>query len=72
MIQQQISDEVEAISESVRVIRAKFKPLLDSDVYLEDVAQLVEVVPRMLDNLDALVKELGHAFTILSDTPKKD
>ena len=72
LIQQQISDEVEAISESVRVIRAKFKPLLDSDVYLEDVAQLVEVVPRMLDNLDALAKELGHAFTILNNTPKKD
>jgi len=72
LIQQHISDEVESISESIRVIRAKFKPLLDSDIYLEDVAALTEVVPPMLDNLEALAKELGHAFTILSDTPKKD
>jgi hypothetical protein len=72
LIQQHISDEVEAIAESILVIRAKFKPLLDADVYLEDVAQLVEVVPPMLDNLEALTKELGHAFTILSNTPKKD
>jgi hypothetical protein len=72
LIQQHISDEVEAIAESILVSRAKFKPLLDSDVYLEDVAHLVEVVPPMIENVEALAKELGHAFTILSDTPKKD
>lgn len=72
MVQHNISDGVEAIHENIRVIRAKFKPLLDADVYLEDVAMLVEVVPRMLDNIDALTREVNHAFTILSDTPKKD
>ena len=72
MIHHSISDGVEAIHENVRVIRAQFKPLLDADVYLEDVAALVEVVPRMLDNIDALTKEVNHAFTILSDMPKKD
>ena len=72
MVQHSISDEVEAIHESLRVARAKFKPLLDSEVYLEDVSQLVEVVPQMLENIEALAKELNHAFTILSNTPKKD
>ena len=72
MVQKHISDDVEAVHESIRVMRAKFKPLLDSDIYLEDVGQLVEVVPRMLDNLDALAKELNHAFTILNNTPKKE
>jgi len=72
LIQQHISDEAESISESLRAIRAKFKPLLDSDIYLEDVAALTEVVPPMLDNLETLPKELSHAFTILSDTPKKE
>jgi hypothetical protein len=72
LIHHSISDGVEAIHENVRVIRAQFKPLLDADVYLEDVVALVEVVPRMLDNIDALTKEVNHAFTILSDMPKKD
>lgn len=72
MVQKHISDDVEAVHESIRVMRAKFKPLLDSEIYLEDVGQLVEVVPRMLDNLDALAKELNHAFTILNNTPKKE
>jgi DNA anti-recombination protein RmuC len=72
LVQHSISDEVEAIHEMIRVARAKFKPLLDSEIYLEDVSQLAEVVPRMLDNIEALAKELNHAFTILSNTPKKD
>jgi len=72
LVQKHISDDVEAVHESIRVMRAKFKPLLDSEIYLEDVGQLVEVVPRMLDNIDALAKELNHAFTILNNTPKKE
>ncbi len=72
MIKQKISDEAEAIHENMRVIRAKFKPLLDTEVYLEDVSMLVEVVPRMMDNIEELSKELNHAFTILSDTPKRE
>jgi len=72
LVQHSISDEVEAIHESIHVTRAKFNPLLDSELYLEDVSQLIEVVPQMLDNIEALAKELNHAFTILSNTPKKD
>ena len=72
MIKQKISDEAEAIHENLRVIRAKFKPLLDADTYVEDVSMLVEVVPRMMDNIEELSKELNRAFAILSDTPKKD
>jgi hypothetical protein len=72
LIHHSISDGVEAIHDNIRVIRAQFKPLLDPDVYLEDVSRLVEVVPLMLDNIDELTKELNRAFTILSDTPKRD
>ena len=72
MVRHSISDGVEEIHENMRVIRAKFKPLLDADTYLEDVSMLVRVVPQMMDNIEELAKELNHAFTILSDTPKKD
>lgn len=72
LVQHSISDGVESIREDLHVIRAKFRPLLDADAYLEDVSALVEVVPKMVDNIEALAKELNHAFTILNDSPKKD
>jgi hypothetical protein len=72
LVQHSITDGVEAIRENVHVIRAQFKPLLDLDVYVEDVEDLVNVVPKMLDNIEVLARELNHAFNILSDTPKKD
>jgi len=72
LVQHSISDEIEAIQENIHVTRAKFKPLLDSEVYMEDVSPLIDVVPQMLDNIEALAKELNHAFTILSNTPRND
>ena len=72
MVQQNISGGVEAIKENIQVIRAKFRPLLDTDIYIDDVKRLVDVVPRMLDNVEAMAKELNNAFEVLNKAPKKE
>jgi hypothetical protein len=72
LVTQNISGGVEAIEENISVIRAKFRPLLDNDLYLEDVSRLVEVVPRMLDNVEALTKELANAFEALNAATRID
>ena len=72
MVEQNISAGVEAIKENVQVIRAKFQPLLAQDIYIDDVARLLEVVPRMLENVEAMARELNNAFNILNKAPKKE
>ncbi len=72
MIKQNISAGTESIKENIMVIRAKFKPLLEEASYLEDVDRLVEAVPHMLDNVEAMANELNNAYEILWSTPKED
>ena len=72
MVQQNISAGVESITENIQVIRAKFQPLLDKEVYIDDVTRLLDVVPQMLDNVEAMTKELHNAFNVLTNAPKKD
>ncbi len=72
MVQQNISAGVEAIQDNIKVIRAKFRPLLEQDIYIDDVARLLEVVPRMLDNVEAMSNELNNAFEVLTKAPKKE
>ena len=72
MVQQNITAGVEAIQDNIQVIRAKFQPLLDKEVYIDDVTRLLDVVPRMLDNVEAMAKELHNAFNVLTSAPKKD
>ncbi len=72
MIKQNISGGVGAIKENIQVIRAKFRPLLNRDRYIEDVERLVEVIPGMLDNVESMADELDNAFNILTGAPKKD
>lgn len=69
-IKQNISGEVEAISEALQIIRAKFKPLLDKDIYVEDVSRLVDAVGTMIENVEAMTQELERAHKILTDSDK--
>ena len=71
MVKQDLSGECQAIKESIRIIRAKFQPYLDKNKYIDDVDQLVEVVPKMMENVEAMADELDNAFGILSGTPRK-
>ena len=71
-IKQNISAGVDSIKENIAVIRAKFNPLLESEQYVEDVKRLLDVIPPMLDNLEAMVKELNRAFNILSESANKE
>ena len=71
MVQQNISAGVEAIQDNIIVIRAKFRPLLEQDIYIDDVTRLIDVVPRMLDNVEAMSNELKNAFEVLTKAPKK-
>ncbi len=72
MVQQNITAGVESIQENLKVIRAKFRPLLEQDLYIDDVQRLVDVVPKMLDNLEAMSSELDNAFNVLTKAPKKE
>jgi len=72
LIKQNISGEVDAIKENIQVMRTKLRPLLNKDLYIEDVERLIEVIPEMLENVESMADELGNAFRILSDAPKKD
>ena len=72
MIQQNISAGIEEIQDNIKVIRAKFQPLLEPEFYIEDVTRLINVVPQMLDNVEAMVEQLNNAFEILNKTPKKE
>lgn len=54
------------------MIRAKFRPLMDQNLYIEDVQRLLDVVPRMLDNVEAMAKELNNAFEVLTKAAKKE
>ena len=72
MVQQNIFGGVEAIKENVQVIRAKFRPLMDKALYVDDVSRLLDVIPTMLDNVEAMAKELNNAYNILARAPKKE
>ncbi|MCD6249857.1 MAG: hypothetical protein J7J98_05985 [candidate division Zixibacteria bacterium] len=72
MVQQNITAGVEAIQDNIKVIRAKFRPLLEEDIYINDVSRLIDVVPQMLDNLEAMSSELDNAFNILTKESKKE
>ena len=72
MVQQNITAGVEAIQDNIKVIRAKFRPLLDQDAYIDDVARLIDVIPQMLDNVEAMSAELDNAFNVLTKAPKKE
>ena len=71
MIKQNISAGTANIKENIQVIRAKFRPLLNQDQYIEDVSRLLEAVPKMLENVEAMADELDNAFGILQNAPKK-
>ncbi|MBD3257021.1 hypothetical protein GF377_01215 [candidate division GN15 bacterium] len=71
MIRQSISAGTANIKENIQVIRAKFRPLLEADQYIEDVERLLTVVPKMLDNVEAMADELDNAYNILQKSPKK-
>jgi len=72
LVQQNITAGVEAIQDNIKVIRAKFRPLLEEDIYINDVSRLIDVVPQMLDNLEAMSSELDNAFNILTKESKKE
>jgi hypothetical protein len=72
IIKQSVSGETEAIKEYMTIIKAKFRPLLQDSTYLEDVSGLLEAVPKMIDNVEAMADELDNAFNILNDTPKNE
>lgn len=72
MVQQNIAAGVESIQENIKVIRAKFRPLLEQDMYIDDVQRLIDVIPQMLDNLEAMSSELDNAFNVLIKAPKKE
>ena len=72
MIRQNISAGTANIKENIQVIRAKFRPLLNEEQYIEDVSRLITVVPKMLENVEAMADELENAFDILQTAPKKN
>ena len=72
MVQYNITAGVESIHENLKVIRAKFRPLLDQEAYVDDVTRLISVIPQMLDNLEAMSSELDNAFNVLTKAPKKE
>lgn len=72
MVQQNITAGVESIQDNLKVIRAKFRPLLEQEIYIDDVTRLIDVIPQMLDNLDAMSAELDNAFKVLTKAPKKE
>jgi hypothetical protein len=72
VIRHNISGGVGAIKENIQVIRAKFRPLLEKEQYIEDVDRLCDVVPEMLDNVESMADELENAFNILLAAPKKE
>jgi hypothetical protein len=65
-----VSGETESIKENIRIIKAKFRPLLENSAYIEDVSELLDAVPKMMANVEAMADELDNAFTILNDAPK--
>ena len=71
MIRHNISAGTANIKENIQVIRAKFRPLLNQEIYVEDVSRLITVVPKMLENVEAMADELENAFDILQNAPKK-
>jgi hypothetical protein len=72
LVHQNITAGVESIQDNLKVIRAKFRPLLDQEAYVDDVTRLIDVIPQMLDNLEAMSAELDNAFNVLSKAPKKE
>jgi len=72
MVYQSISAGIGAIKENIAVIRAKFRPLLRSGDYLEDVTRLVVGTTKMLDNMEAMAMQLEESFETLSKAPKKE
>jgi len=72
LVQQNITAGVESIQDNIKVIRAKFRPLLEQDIYINDVSRLIDVIPQMLDNLEAMSSELDNAFNILTKESKKE
>ena len=70
MIRQNISAEVEAISDNLMIIRSKFKPLMFKEIYAEDVDRLVDAVGGMLENVESMAWELENAFEILSEVER--
>ena len=72
MIKQNISAGTGAIQENVMVIRAKFQPLLENSQYEENMSRLIDAIPKMLDNVEALSAELNNAFNILLSAKKTD
>lgn len=71
MIKQNISGDIQAIGENIQVIRSKFKPLLDTDRYDDEVHQLIDVIPQMLDNVVEMTHQLEKAFQILSERARE-
>jgi hypothetical protein len=65
-----VSGETESIKENIRIIKAKFRPLLENSAYIEDVSELLDAVPKMMANVEAMADELDNAFSILNDAPK--
>ena len=71
LIKQNISGDIQAIGENIQVIRSKFKPLLDTDRYDDEVHQLIDVIPQMLDNVVEMTHQLEKAFQILSERARE-
>lgn len=67
MIKKTISGDVQAIGENIQVIRSKFQPLLDAERYDEEVQQLIDVIPQMLENVVDMTRQLEQAFQILTE-----
>ena len=72
LVKHNITAGVEAIQDNIKVIRAKFRPLLEQEIYIDDVKRLIDVIPQMLDNLEAMSAELDNAFKVLTKAPKKE
>jgi TolB-like protein len=67
LIKKTISGDVQAIGENIQVIRSKFQPLLDAERYDEEVQQLIDVIPQMLENVVDMTRQLEQAFQILTE-----
>ena len=71
MIKKTISGDVQAIGENIQVIRSKFQPLLDAERYDDEVQQLIDVIPQMLENVVDMTRQLEQAFQILTERARE-